>query len=225
MASGSPARRAGRPVRRVQACLQQLAHLLPAQAPLRDFVHHNTLHAFQHLPFAEALGEAGRLTGARPWLDESRCRSCSGGASGRGDLAAALRQLPETRADEWLLGDALPGLRRGEILQATLLQPPGHFIDPSALANRGKSACERLQADLDPVVRQRLLDAAAVDGHDEAAAVADLWAAACALREPTARPAVACPEPSAATATTIWQELLDRLGGNGRLAHCSPSDG
>ncbi len=53
----------------VEKVLEDLAHLLPTQGPLRTFVHHNTLHAFDQLPFEDAVIEASSLFGAKPWLE------------------------------------------------------------------------------------------------------------------------------------------------------------
>jgi uncharacterized protein YbcC (UPF0753/DUF2309 family) len=44
--------------------LTRVAHWLPTQGPLKDFVHHNTLHAFQHLKFDDGVAAAARLYGA-----------------------------------------------------------------------------------------------------------------------------------------------------------------
>jgi uncharacterized protein YbcC (UPF0753/DUF2309 family) len=217
------------PSLRVRACLQQLAHLLPAQAPLRDFVHHNTLHALQHLPFADALKEAARLSGARPWLDENRCRELfRQGRMDVGDLDAALRQSAPTAVDELLVVGTSRALRRGDVLRTALLYPP---VTISATRLRWqreeKGAFERLQADLDQGARQRLLTTAAADGFDERAAVADLWAAASALASPPARSGrAASPSRIAAdfvaatpeAATALWCEMLDRLGGEWTVA-------
>ena len=48
--------------------LHKLSHYLPAQNPLKDFVHHNTLHAFQELPFFEALQKSSTIFGYKTYL-------------------------------------------------------------------------------------------------------------------------------------------------------------
>ncbi len=45
--------------------IERIAHWLPAQGPLKDFVHHNTLHAFEAMKFHDATRAAARLYGAR----------------------------------------------------------------------------------------------------------------------------------------------------------------
>lgn len=62
------------------AVLHDLKHYLPAQAPLKDFVHHNSLHAFQQRPFYEALRTASGILGYSTslTLEEFRRRYAQG---------------------------------------------------------------------------------------------------------------------------------------------------
>ena len=52
----------------LDACLNHLAHWLPSQGPIKDFIHHNTLHAFQDLNFHDAISVASKLFGACSYL-------------------------------------------------------------------------------------------------------------------------------------------------------------
>lgn len=54
--------------------LNHLRHYLPAQATLKDFVHHNTLHAFQHHSFFEALNQAQSTFGYKVLLNLNEYR-------------------------------------------------------------------------------------------------------------------------------------------------------
>ena len=54
--------------------IDQRAHLLPAQGPISIFIHHNTLHAFEHLPFEDAVEQAADELGREPFLEETRYR-------------------------------------------------------------------------------------------------------------------------------------------------------
>lgn len=53
------------------AIVEEVSHLLPAQAPIRRFVHHNTLHHFQDLNFHEAVKKAHHIFGCSPYPSES----------------------------------------------------------------------------------------------------------------------------------------------------------
>jgi uncharacterized protein YbcC (UPF0753/DUF2309 family) len=48
--------------------IHELKHFLPAQAPLKDFIHHNTLHAFQTLKFKDGVRHASEILGYRSSL-------------------------------------------------------------------------------------------------------------------------------------------------------------
>jgi hypothetical protein len=55
--------------------LHDLKHYLPAQAPLKDFIHHNTLHAFQHLKFEKGIRKASEMFGYKVSLSLEEYRA------------------------------------------------------------------------------------------------------------------------------------------------------
>lgn len=77
---------------RLAAAIDHAAHYLPAQGPITVFIHHNTLHAFEDLPFDEAVQKGARVFGCQPYLLEERFRQeLAKGRIRLVDLAAELR--------------------------------------------------------------------------------------------------------------------------------------
>src|SRR5580704_8548452 len=62
------------PLTRLRQVVEHAAHLLPAQGPITVFIHHNTLHAFEDLPFEEGVEKGAHVFGCQPYLTEDRYR-------------------------------------------------------------------------------------------------------------------------------------------------------
>lgn len=100
------------------------AHLLPAQGPIRVFVHHNTLHAFEHLSFDRGVVEGGRLFGCHPYLTEERFRELLAEGRIRGfDLQQVLREDLGETANEPLVGSTTRYELRFAMLEYPLRSP------------------------------------------------------------------------------------------------------
>src|SRR5437588_9089841 len=82
--------------------LDRLAPLLPAQGPISIFIHHNTLHAFEHLPFEEAVEHAAIRLGREPYLAEARYRGklASGRIRPKDVEALLIEQLGASAAED-----------------------------------------------------------------------------------------------------------------------------
>src|SRR5688572_32191262 len=54
--------------------LYELKHFLPSQQALKDFIHHNSLHAFQHMKFYDAIFKASKIFGFQVHLQLTEYR-------------------------------------------------------------------------------------------------------------------------------------------------------
>jgi uncharacterized protein YbcC (UPF0753/DUF2309 family) len=164
----------------LQQVIEHFEHILPAQAAIRDFVHHNTLHGFQQLPFPQALAAAHKVTGAYGYLPEEQFQAYyQAGRISREDLEQVLNADPELNAGEDILSADGRPLKRRDIMLAALLHPLKTITGCQLNWQVEElNALAAFQPDVNAASRTRLLTAARKHGQvDEAAAINDLWTA------------------------------------------------
>ena len=84
--------------------LKKIKHYLPHQAPLKDFVHHNTLSCFQEYPFEEAIARASKIFGYKTSLNIEEYRELYKKHLIREDILeqVIIKRKGQEQADEWI---------------------------------------------------------------------------------------------------------------------------
>ncbi len=175
--------------------LAHAAHYLPAQGPIAVFVHHNTLHAFEHLPFHQAVVRASRIYETEPYLSEARFREFY--ASGRiddSDVSAALEEYWRSRPAVDAAGFCGRHLQRLALLHAV------ESLEDCLIFwhTREGDALLQFRADLGAAQRASIKS----NYESEAAALAALWAE-CQAAFPGAPPE-ASPDGASDRGHALW---------------------
>src|SRR5262249_25786788 len=120
------------------------------------FVHHNTLHAFEDMPFEEAVKTAARLFGCHPYLTEDRYRAAlDQGRIRFAELREVVAEDLGKQAGEAILGGLFSPLElRLAMLQHSLPLGPREEL---AWLIAETDALRRVRSDVSATVRARLI--------------------------------------------------------------------
>jgi uncharacterized protein YbcC (UPF0753/DUF2309 family) len=135
--------------------IEHASHLLPAQGPITVFIHHNTLHAFEELPFGEAVKEAAHVFGCQPYLSEDQYRD----ALRRGRIRFSHLQQVLERDLGPRAGEPVPCFGTRLELQLAMLENPLRTGPSEELVWHvaEEDALRRIRPEVSAVVRARLI--------------------------------------------------------------------
>jgi len=149
-------------------------HVLPGQAPIKDFVHHNTLHGYQHLTFPEALKAAHELTGNYGYETEEKFREYfKRDRINQDDINNAVNNDADLQATDSFTKTSQQELTNADIYRTALIQP----IKPVTGCQLNwhieeLHALTEFQSDVSSEAREKLLKAA---NKNETDAINELW--------------------------------------------------
>ncbi len=158
--------------------VEHLHHVLPGQAPIQDFVHHNTLHGYQQMSFPEALKHAHRTTGAYGYLPEKKFHELH--AQGRitdEDLLQVINNDRDLYADEQISPIEGSEISRKDIYLTALLHPIKAVTSCQLTWKIEElNSLYTFQSDISDDSRHKLLKRARANGKtSESEAINDLW--------------------------------------------------
>ncbi|MEE9304310.1 MAG: DUF2309 domain-containing protein [Thiotrichaceae bacterium] len=153
--------------------IKHMEHVLPGQAPIKDFVHHNTLHGYQHLHFTEALKAAYKTTGTYGYMPQDEfVEYYKEGRICRSDLMAVIRNDESLASDkEWLVTKKST-IKREQLYFNALL----FGTKPISSSKLGWLIEEKnMLSSFMPYTPQPSRDALLANEHTEEQAVSGLW--------------------------------------------------